>query len=113
MDNEHDPLIRKLLRRPSPPSVFQTEAFVTRVMSRLPEEAPGWLVWLTGRRLAPALALGLAAAAFSLFQPVSRDLSPAAELIASGPDRSVLASWEAGPASASAADLVGLDSEDQ
>lgn len=62
-------LSKALLRRPPAPNAFQTEAFVARVMGRLPAPADP-LAWLTAKWLVPALGVGFAALALS-FRPYS------------------------------------------
>lgn len=79
-----DRLAAAFFARPAAPTPVATEAFVARVMARLPDEAPGIWAWLTGRWLTPALGLGLVALIAS-FLPYLRESSagPGEELLAS------------------------------
>ena len=106
-----DVLAKAFLRRPAPPTAFQTEAFTARVMARLPIESEPF-ARLLSRWLAPALGLGLAALAFS-FSPYARDagLDPAAALISSGSDRAGARDWTSRSTPA-ADDLASLDTEE-
>jgi anti-sigma factor RsiW len=105
---------KAFFRRPPSPTPFQTEAFVARVMARVPAEDARFLAAALKRWLAPALGLGFAALAFS-FSPYARDagLDPASSLIASGPDRSGLSEWIARPGAPAADDFYGFDAEDR
>lgn len=101
--------------RPAPaPNAFQTEAFVSRVMARLPAESSPPFFWATTRWLVPALALGGAALAFS-FGPYARDagLEPAAAMISSGAGRADLSEWLARPGAPAPDDLYAMNSEDR
>ncbi|MDE2141059.1 MAG: zf-HC2 domain-containing protein [Elusimicrobia bacterium] len=102
------------LRRPAPPAPFQTEAFVSRVMARLPAESAEPFARLLSRWLAPALGLGFAALAFS-FSPYVRDagLDPAAALISSGAERAGAADRITRPGASVGGDLFGLDPEER
>lgn len=70
-----------------PREVAPSEAFVSRVMARLPEDEPAGVVWPAGW-LTPALAAG--AAALVLLWPHARAPLPSAEalLLEGEPDRS-------------------------
>lgn len=120
MDHEPDVdagwerLAKVFFARPPAPGPVATEAFVARVMSRLPREAPGWLARLTGRWLVPALGLGLAALAFSFGSYARESVSdPAAALLSSGPDRQGLAEWLTRPGAPAADDLYALNGEER
>ncbi len=97
-DADWERLTRVFFARPAAPGAVETEAFVARVMSRLPVEELGLLVRLTGRWLVPALGLGLAALAFS-FTPYARDAG--------------LSEWLARPGAPVAVDLYALNSEER
>lgn len=96
------------------PTAFQTEAFVARVMSRLPADAAAPSFRATARWLVPALALGGAALAFS-FTSYSREsgLDPAAALIATGSGRADLPEWLSRPGAPAADDLYAMNLEDR
>jgi len=113
-DANWERLAKVFFARPAAPRAVETEAFVARVMSRLPAEDPGLLARLTGRWLAPALGLGLAALAFS-FAPYARDagFEPAAALLAARADRAGLSEWLARPGAPAADDLYALNSEER
>ena len=108
-----DRAAKAFFRRGPAPTAFQTEAFVARVMARVPSEDGRALAESLRRWLTPALGLGFAALAFS-FSPYARDggVDPAASLIAAGPDRPGLPEWLSRPG-ASSDDLYGFDAEDK
>jgi anti-sigma factor RsiW len=102
-----------LFRPSSAPTSFQTEAFVARVMSRLPSDERLPFARM-GRWLVPAAGLGFAALAFS-FGSYSRDqgLEPAAALLSGGGGRVDLGDWLARPGAPAPDDLYALNSEDR
>ncbi|HEX4048227.1 MAG TPA: zf-HC2 domain-containing protein [Elusimicrobiota bacterium] len=109
--SEWDRLSRAFLRRPAEPTPFQTEAFVARVMARLPASQPAPLAWLTGRWLVPALGLSVAVLALS-FRPYGgiEAADPAAALLVGADGAAAVAA--AAPESPGA-DVLGLGAEDR
>jgi hypothetical protein len=112
----HEELDEKVLRalaagRAPAPSPVATEAFVARVMSRLPE-APGaaWERWLAARWLVPAFGLGLAALVFSFRLQTATALSPDAAALLAGTDRGPLSGWVSGRDD-STADLLAYNGD--
>jgi len=74
-------LSKALFRRPPAPTAVQTEAFVARVMGRLPAAADP-LAWLTPRWLVPALGAGFAVLALSFgAYPAARGADSAAAVL--------------------------------
>lgn len=71
---------KALFRAPAPPTAFETEAFVSRVMTRIDYEGSPLTRWLTGRWAVPALGLGIVALFFSIVDsvPQADDEAPAA-----------------------------------
>jgi len=95
-------LSKTFFRAPAAPTAFQTEAFVARVTTRLPGEAPSPFARLTGRWLVPALGLSFAMLAFS-FRPYARqEISDPAGALLAGP-----------PPETAGADVLGLGAEDR
>jgi hypothetical protein len=95
-DDLFDELLAKAFPRPAAPTPFQTEAFVARVMARLPEARP---FWLAPRWLIPAFGLSFAALLVSL-RPY-RDASDPASALLTRADR----------AASPATDLLDLGAE--
>ena len=102
-------LAAAFLRRPGAPTPVATEAFVARVMSRLPQETEP-LSRLFGRWLAPALGVSFAVLALS-FRPYPRSEAsdPAGALLTADSERGVSTIAP----EASSADLLGLGAEDR
>ena len=104
-------LSKAFLRRPPPPTPFQTEAFVARVTARLPDANPSPFAWLTGRWLVPALGLSFTVLALS-FQPYSG-------LESADPETALLAGTERGASLSLArpespgADVLGLGEDER
>ena len=103
---ELDRLSRALLRRPAPPTAVQTEAFVARVMARLPA-APEPLAWLTPRWLVPAFGAAFAALFLSF-----RAYPSAWRLDAAG-SATTMGSETLAIAAAAVDDPLGLSGEDR
>ncbi|MBI3563907.1 MAG: zf-HC2 domain-containing protein [Elusimicrobia bacterium] len=101
---ELDRLSAALFRRPAAPTAFQTEAFVARVMARLPA-AEDPLAWLTLRWLVPAFG---AAAVALLLSFRSSPLSGRADSAGL-----TLGAETAALASAAVDDPLGLSAEDR
>lgn len=107
-DRDWERVSRAFFRRLPPPTPVQTEAFVARVMARLPAPLPPPLAWLTGRWLVPAMGLGFAVLALS-FRPYARAQAqdPASALLVASSERA------AGAFADAPADLSGLDAEER
>jgi anti-sigma factor RsiW len=101
-------LTKAFLRCPPAPTPFQTEAFVSRVMSRLPAALEPF-AWLTGRWLVPALGLCVMVLALSFRPYAGLEVSDPAAALLSGSDRGATLARSEAPA----ADLLGLGTEDQ
>ena len=94
----------RLFRPVVPPTRAETEAFVQRLMERLPEERAPW----AGRWLFPSVAFSAAALALSLVLPAAEeDTSDALGLTGT----QVVSAWAKAPPSAE--DLVGFSLEDK
>lgn len=103
---ELDRLTRALFRRPAPPSAIQTEAFVARVMARLPAASEP-LAWLTPRWLVPAFGAAFAALFLSFrAYPSAWRLDAASSTVAMGAETQALAS-------AAVDDPLGLSGEER
>lgn len=101
--------LAKAFFRPAPaPTVFETEAFVSRVTARLPRPAAAALSW---RWLAPALGLGFAALAFSFRAYPALEVSDPATALLAGADRT--GGVSAAAPETSSADVLGLGAEDR
>ena len=85
-----------------PPTPQQTEAFIHRVLSRLPEETPWYAASL--RWLVPALSFAMAASLLLIAWPRSERLSPLEETVQAG--------WSQ-PTIATADDLLALLMEEK
>lgn len=72
-----------------PPTAFETEAFVSRVMGRLEAER-AHQAWWTGRWLVPALGVGLAAALLVVSRTASDSTLPLDAQLLAGGDSSVV-----------------------
>lgn len=105
---EWEQLSSAFFRKIPAPTPVQTEAFVARVMGRLPAASQDQFAWLTGRWLAPAFGLGIALLALS-FENYPREVSdPTSLLLSPGADRAAVTETlrESSPA-----DLLGFDAE--
>jgi anti-sigma factor RsiW len=104
-------LSKAFFARPPAPTVFQTEAFAARVMSRLSAAETGPLSWLTGRWLVPALGLSFGLLALSFLPGGGADaLDPASSLLLSRADRGATASSRV---ETPAADVLGLSADER
>ena len=102
--------LTKIFFRRSPlPAPVATEAFVARVMARLPEAAPEPFAWLFGRWLVPALSVSFAILVLS-FQayPHFDQSDPAGALLTADSERGVSLIQPS-----ASADVLGVDGEDR
>lgn len=107
-DQGFEPLKRAFLRRPPPPTAAETQRFVSRVMARLPEDAPGEAPWFDLRWLAPALAFAAAALTLSFTLP-AKDEEPSTALLVAAAGPGPAAAWAAQPAERGPAEALGLE----